>query len=346
MLIETSITSPASYDIQTGLTAPFFPFMYVVGSVTGKPGLSVEEACGILLVTCGFKASHRASFPAELYRPLSLGVPPVKAAIVLNKIKRRDFSVFSEFIRIIYHSKPPSQGDASDRIIAHQLSKTVCWQLVELVSIRVESGLVPRFVKAGVSMIAICKKHLPTDKLIEASRRLALLTKRETGLLPSRNPAALDFTDASLPWNRGIDPGFVTNPRKYAEIALSEFVASNDALLLSGGLHVFPTVSDFDSRARFESVMTGLGRAIGLVVRYGGSLFPFIRLHFELFDAIVDNLLPEYLINGLYVPKVERKTEQLMKNSILRRVYEPVFFIRQGMKDVLGPSGVDIFTCQ
>ena len=110
-----------------------------------------------------------------------------------------------------------------------------------------------------------------------------------------------------------------------------------------GGLHEFSTVNAFESQTEFRSTMRGFGRSLGLAFRHRCPLSPTLFLIHHLMGAIHSLPPADFPIYTPFLLKRETRSEATIHQALEQRVFEPVFFIRLGLKDVLGPVGPQIF---
>ena len=107
----------------------------------------------------------------------------------------------------------------------------------------------------------------------------------------------------------------------------------------------FKTVSEFDSRNLFENTMLAFGRLCGVYMLNDFLLGPLLGLPFELYESIryMDVLNEPEIFSLLRNNGIVRPTDPV-DEAVMTYVAEPAFFVRLGMKDVLGPAGVEMFT--
>jgi hypothetical protein len=168
----------------------------------------------------------------------------------------------------------------------------------------------------------ICPRIVPVVELLRRNLRVALSVLE---LCLNSGPFSV-LMDASMRLS------VIPFPRTYSEADFS-LVKSKAIVQGSDNSVRFRTANDFPTRAEFESSMRNLGRAIGATFRDGQSLFLNNRFEPHLFVPLMKQLSEERMSDHLGVP-IE---------FLLERVYEPIFFIRIGICDVLGPAGILIF---
>ena len=108
----------------------------------------------------------------------------------------------------------------------------------------------------------------------------------------------------------------------------------------------FSTVENFDSRTEFRSTMRGFGRALGLAFRHSCPIGPFLNLIPELFEAIHTLPEPDFpFYTQQFLSPIELRSDVAARYQALeKRVFEPIFFIRWGFQDVVGPVGPLIYS--
>ena len=341
LLLEKSLNSPNSYDIQTGLTAPFVHFLYDMGSVLGDIGLLPEQADLLVKVAGRYDPVHRQPYTREYRRALHAEMPAVARAIIIDELVARKRTELGPLFNIILNLKHSSDRDASEWILRHKIIKGMCPKLTSIVVSPIRADTVPFFTKACLSLIELCRDSLPSDRLIAASTQLGLQGFSRIERLPFDHPAHVDFFDASLTWMRGLNSSLVPNPRDFASDALAVFVGTHRPVRDCGVVSEFATPSNFASRDEFEKVMIAFGRAIGLAIAYKGLIYPAVRLGLFQFTAIRSKVSFELLKGVVSLTGAERSSPVIEEDAIMRKVYMPVFFIRRGIQDVLGPMGID-----
>ena len=306
LLIHKSITSPASYDMATGITAPFLHFMYDLLSLLPLEVMDARERAVIYKVVVRFSPFHREPYIGEF--PVHSRMPFVDIARTIDDLAdpRRAWKMGNVMDIIFDYNRLSFEDSLAARLILqHETRRVVCDQLVGFSRIEIPTYATPLFVKTIVSAIDLCKAKLPLVHRLEASLNVA--EKRGTAFLPS----SVDFDDSSLPWIMGFYPAVHISPASRAEAAVREYMTSM--------IHL-QAFSEFDSREELERAMTSFGRALGLVVRYNRG-----RLA-EILD----------------IPPVIFR--ELSDKPLVRQTPEAIFFIHRGMQDVLGPAGIHIFT--
>jgi hypothetical protein len=264
----------------------------------------------------------------------------MEVAAVIDSVKSGQITRIVDFLYIVMQAKTDDVHEASDAILMSKLRDAICPKLQDLVTLRIQGMITDLFVKAGLTMIDICKGHLASDFLRLASLRLGLLFQEPGDPLLYADPADVDFLDNTQHWIRGLDDDLVDDHQEFVEIAFQRFIENSGAVKLRDGYHEFATPADFESRILFENTMTGLGRALGLVIGYMARIRPTLRLRPGLDDALLKPVDEETIAAQLDLTRAERANPKLKSLAVMRKVYDPIFYVRRGIRETIGPMGV------
>ena len=332
LLIVKTITSPASYDVATGITAPFLHFTLDLQSLLELDLLGDKEAAVVGAVVLRHGPSHREQYIGESAMAPERNLVDLARAIdkVAKVTSREDLRVLNDLI--LENIRPAvMETTAARQILKRKIQSVICRVLIPLAQ-RGRGGGYLMFLKLFVSCIDLCRGATTQVSLAHASK-LVVADGRNGFLLPEK----LNFYDESLPWTEGFAPTVMPDSAKYSETALTEFLVASSALKRVNSYNEFATMDDFESREKFERALTALGRGIGLACRYNGKVKEILNLQESLFKLFTEgdlNRLAEDL----------NLTDQRTAEALLRRVFEPVFFIQRGMEDVLGPARICNFS--
>ena len=337
LLVHKSLTSPAHYDFETGIAAPFYHFMYDLMSVLDLDVLSFDEAYAIRRSVNFYKPIHREQYTGEAVSTTELPPPLVFAKMIdalLKEEERKD--IFFWLGMILKFDRRSFEGsDAATQILNRKIRTVVCQKLVFISRLRFPGGMALFLKKAVVSAIQMCPNTQLKDRLIASKR---IVYEGGLGYLPS----SIEFYDDSLPWIRGLDTR-IPNHTAMIERAMRDFLSAHAVVKQVNFCNEFATISDFDSREDFEHAMRSLGRAIALSVVVGFNYKRIVSLPASLTSALVSKGDRERLVNDLQLTASEKENDSLVDAILATRVYEPIFFIRQGMENIFGPAGFRIF---
>ena len=143
---------------------------------------------------------------------------------------------------------------------------------------------------------------------------------------------------------RGLRTVIIPDPNYFVGTALALFLGKHRPVRDKGDMHEFATSSNFGSNDQFEKVMRAFSRALGLAIAYHGLIYPAVRLKFVLVRGLRTHVSTETLAKELDLTEVERNNLMIREDSILRKVYMPVFYIRKGIREVLAAMGIDALT--
>ena len=333
LLVHKSLTSPAHYDFETGIAAPFYHFMYDLMSVLDLDVLSIAEAHAIRRSVNFYKPIHRQQYTGETVLITELPPRLVIARSIDDLLREERKDIFIWVRMILNFDRSSFEGsDAATQILNLKIRTAVCRKLVFISRLRFSGGMGLLLTKALVTAIQMCPNTKLKNRLI-ASKRVVY----EEGM--EYLPLNMDFYDDSLPWLRGLDSR-IPNRMEITERALRDFLSAH-AVVKEGN---FATIADFDSRETFERAMRSFGRAIGLSVVVGLNYKQIVRLPASLTSALVSKGDREGLVNDLQLTAAEKGIDSLVDAILATRVYEPIFFIRQGMENIFGPAGYRIFS--
>jgi hypothetical protein len=118
-----------------------------------------------------------------------------------------------------------------------------------------------------------------------------------------------------------------------------------DPLVDEGRINRFKSVSEFDSRELFEDTMLALGRLCAVYILNDIKLGPLLSLPFEFYDAIrsPDSLDETQIFTLLRNDGIVEPADPV-DQAVMSYVAEPAFLVRMGIKEVLGPAGIEMFT--
>ena len=233
-------------------------------------------------------------------------------------------------------------SSASDALVGFQLQNDLCPKLDKLMMLPPMKDV---WRQVSLALMAFCSTGMYLSKRMGASLELAKrvdLVLRPPSIALSRIDEGVAMLFApGIDWSHELsgDPERYTDKIEYVFRRFNELY---EPLVSSGGAIIFKPASAFGTRAEFESTSIALGRLIGLSVRYGVDMSitfniePYlIRVLHTPRDTEIDEL-------SRFLPSQQRSSTDSLTRALLDKFFEPVFFIRMGFDDVIGPSGMSI----
>ena len=304
-------------------------------------------------VPCGYKARYTHEFDRQRILELPPISGPVDQARIFDKAadtanaRYLDYMAFpshqvAQFLITVADLSESDLSSAVEAMLFNQMRLRICPVVLRLSRVLDFSAVWRR---VGVSLLEICRPQMTVVGVISASLNLI----RSEVVLPvevteeSINQLISALTSPTYAWSTHLfSGGHPSNPYWFAHRLLVEFIAVHNPLRARRGANCdeFKPPDSFRSRRKFAETYVAFGRAIGLRVRYGLNLLDMKRLAPILIDAIYDHVSMDQLVEGLGASRDMTRSESAKIKYLIERVYEPVFFIRKGITDVLGPVGV------
>ena len=343
---EWSSFMPMSF---AGLTAQpthfFFDLMSLIGPVE-EVDLSFRAIVDLTRDAVSSSVQYRGRHVREFVHLIGMdfdGSPQetVEIASLLSEFHRDPSALsliprFIQFIASLPISLSPPVS-AAETLIRYQISAHMCPRIHVIIG---ASGLWRANKRQAVQFIHHCLpfviRHIDT---ITASIMLTFSAEGHP-LLATRNVAQLThkLIDPTFPWSSGfsteIPPPLIESNLR---LLFHRFIAYyNPRLRMANDKYVYRRRSKFPSNELFESVTRGFGRLMGLMFRYGIEFADILQLPTELLRAVSD----EELLTTVGPPKVVLWNNCLKQTFLDQNVYEPIFYIRLGLRDALVPAGI------
>ena len=299
------------------LWGPFFHILMDLLSLVSLNLINDQEG---IVIHSG--VAHRSLYPFELVMNVSHLSPAFFLTLsnVLEDFgKSRLMSTTNLGVVLAAAAALPyaRTGNAIEEILKAHIREVVCPILRYLF----QTVHFPNaWIKASLNLIAICRGRTSVAQLGSISLHLGGFRRFHPGI-SFINPESLHF-DSSVPWINGFSDVEVPEPCQAAVSILQQYSYKHGIVTPQGQLRL---KSSFDSPIIFQLVMLGYGRSLGLAVRYcrRGFVIP-TRLSDSIFSEIHNS------------PNVSEQLE----------LGEQLFHIRNGVKDVVGPVGVNVFSIE
>ena len=328
-------------DTYTGLTAPLVHFaLDIYSHVADFNRSDFQRLKPFTVIGITHPPIFRPRRSNEFHHP---SIPETRNILMIAKeidfwvrvggrecLDSRGFANLARYLSM----KPPAEpsSSATDGLLMHQIVSDLCPVIESLIEC-VRGGLNPLWRKTVLTIVEICEGNgiLRSDGLLDASLSLMGRSQEDPGYFQSFNvqeiAAALMIGRSSVSWHSFYPIEPVQDALELSMAVLRQYVSSSDTLEypLDGSGGIFRPASWFSSFEEFESRYRGLGRAMALVQREGGSAD----------DEVM--LLPELWGVVLYPIKADPPERHASTSELLENVYRPSYYIRVGMRDVLGP---------
>jgi hypothetical protein len=337
---------PLAIDVDSGFTAPFLHFYLDLFSILDD---RVEmRSCDFSLylpIVAGNQTGYRPDFEEFEFSgiPKSSLTHPPNALRLAESIYRvtanpGDSEAASCAIVLISRLASSDASPATQALLGLQVVSEFCPLLANILTIGKHHW--SRAIKLTVSALAHCRGAIPESVLIQAS--LSLWQPRGGHDLlrePLLGPLVNEVVNLAFPWSDGFDPS-VDQTNIIAYNITKEFFAVTAPFVSVRGLQLFRRKSSYQSRGVFEIAMRGLGRTIGLCIRYNGPCRELIPLSDDILQTIFEAHNSESLRQSMNLDEIFSEYTTSIEENILQFIYEPIFFVRIGIRDILGPPGV------
>jgi hypothetical protein len=354
-LVQQTVLVPHSVDVLTGKTAQVIHFLLDIFSVLGVPPAFVftdavfySTSQNLFANPVTYRLRHGGEVGSSLatafaMSPRQLVMVAQAMSLFASNHPRVPTSLVSIFLRFISTRTVGSESTAESIMMA-QLHREVCPKIAEILQ-RSPPGLGSN-TKEGVSLIHHCRDQVPLFRLIDASIALSvegpirpLVTLQETGETIARALYASDIPLlGGVSFRSSVGPGVkhfvVTDVIVIYKELHSPFIRKSD------GVFVLKSATKFSSRTEFEKTMTGLGKAIGLGVLYQVPFSELLRIDQILLTAIHRSVDYGALREALRLPQKDLRTVERITKAMDDWAFEPIWYIRKGIREILGPAGV------
>jgi hypothetical protein len=340
---------PNAIDTVGGPTGGILHFLYDLFSVVGvPPGTDMGKNTRYAAKQIFRKRAvlHRPLYANEVridnndHSEISLRTSLMLAQTTgkLSDGKRLSSSELGLFVRFVSSLPSFDLTSTSRALLWVQFQREICPKLKNVID------SVPDFLeirRIAISVIHHCTQDAPLKMRFEASFAL-----ENTGPTRPRNPLtntveriARDFHDSNNSFVGEFEfPLFVIGGRVkgFAEQTVTRFLK----LFKPIGAKRFKSRTQFESGTEFEHTMTGLGRVLGFAALQNAAFGPRLKIDQILLTAIHRPVDRETLAGSLNLGKKWSRTPRLLTQALNEFVHEPVWFIRAGIRDVLGPAGI------
>ena len=350
LMAEWSRFVPYSIDIFSGLTAPFIHFGFDLVALVGQSdndqdqseldALSIAASCNPVTYRAAYpqelKLNCRATFVNDAQASLDIARDMVK----LSQDPHDEVAVvsLSRLVSYLPFHPPPSES-AVMRMLRHQLQRDICPQLSKIFD---GSSFWSENVKVAVSLIHHCsRRSIGYQQGIEASLSLPSVSPRPDLLT---RPCPLSLSEAlvneNFTWIEGFADEALESISGIVTDMTTRFITVNEPFIKRGDVSTFKPRKMFASSKQFEVVNRGLGRILGLCVRYTLPCGTRMGIPHGLLNAIVTNEGFASILMEIQVPQTRFRSFRDIGDFIRENVQEPAFYISLGIRDVIGPAGI------
>ena len=352
-IMTKAVHSGYSMDTHEPFWSNIYQIMFDLGAFYPQIAGVTRLRQGIIQLPCLlFLPEHRAPYPQEAHvqigPPDSLGasVETTEAIELLASAavgRATDFSLeHMDLIGRMFYVPSDTLG-ASASILHYYLRTRLCPLVGEVLSFLRSLRDLPkhRFSRWALSLLHVCRFSAPVAILGRMSIEIGqyLTDFPENAIIDLVNAKPNDLIrlliDEPQPWlgELGSDPvGLVFDFREELMQYFSPFVEIEDEV--SGAR--FMSRKEWTDSVEYESIMIAYGRVIGLCIRYGVPL-QMLGLHPVVVDLLKSPqaVEKETIRNGLGLG---------LEEDITIEVLEPIYFVRSGIVDTMGPAVFDIYS--
>ena len=341
---------PYSVDVLPGLMADFIHFSFDLISVLGDPFKESDvhwNRLTVFTIVASCKpVQYRPEAEAELNTDCDMEyttdvVAALETAAAMAKLRtdptdpQAIFSVSKFVSRLPYGVNIPQT--ASVAMLRHQLYRELCPRVLNLIR---DSSLWAEYKKSAVSLIHNCRDYMPFDNIVASSIVLLATGIRPQALIAGEPEKLLEgLCDERFAWIEGFESTFTLTIPVITHL-VSKFLKTHRPFIKRDDVSVLRPRNKFQSGTKFESVMKGLGRLLGLCARYRVNCMPYLGVSEGLLYGILGQWGSRSLLTSIRAPRHELTTLDQVAKYLEENVHEPAFFISLGIRDVLGPVGI------
>ena len=352
--IQKGINIPQTIDMYKETTSGWIHFILDVVSITGHGLLQVEDLPLIADQLSRFPPRHRRFSEKDIVPP----PPPFMHADAqgLTAMARSIDTVlsvrdvpddgFQNFMNMVDRIQFYADGSSAESIMFFQLRNLVCPNLRRVFEgARVSANRLAAFRKRGLALIDFCKSYVSGIRMIP----LSILLEKNLSSRPLYGGAdaeklVVDLFNPETEWTGGLDPSLIPDRGGFMNRVLEVFVQTHQPVFKDMKGDMLKTAIDFDSREEFENRSIAFGRLLGLCFRYSATIGKFIKFPGPIVRAIRALDVSDFVKPQVVPGQRKRLPSDEYFDSVQRRIFEPIFFLRLGIQDVLGPAGVGLFS--
>jgi hypothetical protein len=359
-LIEQASLDAHHHDTHSGTLGGMFHFWFDLAALLPAellPLPSANELIPVTLQTIITSPVHRSSFQGECRLGLKMGEDAIDYSLAIvgaidrvstaarigqPQISRIEIDAIDNILASKYAGK-----SASVAMLLYWAKRQLCPFITRIAQLVFDYGDEEKkaaTVKFMVSLIRECVDHSNVHARIRASIILGHFKKG----IPLTAVLSVDaykgevvdqVSNPTLPWIAALAED---NIEASLEIRNSLFFITHEHLrpMLAHGAEetrsMFVPEAEYDGDGDYQEYTRGLGRSIGLCIRYGNGL-QMLRL-----DPVIVKLLKnparalEIAGCGLTEPPFE-----IPGMITLSEIMESIHLVRQGIRDTLGPAAFD-----
>jgi hypothetical protein len=351
-LVEWTAGNPSSVSsIGANVIHFVFDIISVIGPVEGLD-ISGYTSLTTTLTVGSQPVRHRPPHPQELSTDYDMGFegnPEVALTIARHMSNLAEDPTNHDAARTVLSfvtSLPSHLGhhpSSATYMLVRQLHFEVCPRLLRIIQAQ---HFEREQTQMGVGLIYHCRDSSVLSQRIGASLFLGELEADVSNREPIRTDSSrmtLNLMEKNFSWLARIDNSRVSSALVVKYIAIhflsiyKPFLEQNDAM-------IFKPRNKFKSPEFFEVVMRGLGRLLGLCARYHADCNFTPGFRPILLSAVLGPVSSSSLITELRAPQRLVRDLDHIREYLIEYIHEPVFFIRLGLRDVLGSAGVHTIT--
>ena len=336
LLVQRLMISSHRYDLEQKLPIPFVEFMMKMISLLGVYGRGEERL---------HRPERFALLAAKFLESNGPGLNYANNAVKMAKVLTRLIQgvqlslpemLFSpSFVSSLYPQTGSGGMSATQAMLRHQIRDGVCHRIQQIIRAQTDKM---NFQRLGITLIELCLLDTPSHYLIRASVELRNPPSRQL-------PSVYNTEDIYESLVSGDLFKLELLTCSTADEVFGYLVKKTNTLVHSKGGLDFKPQSEFSSRDEFEVSMRVLGRALGMTLRYCSSIAPpTVDLRKAVALSIYGPVSASEQVMRATLSRGERQYSRSAQRDLIQvRYFEPAFFVRIGIADIIGPAGVSVF---
>lgn len=323
-VLRLAFNTPRTSDNHNERYATWTHFVVDVASVLGSENIKVEHLSQLIHLLGRSRVRHREMAPYEFQFPPY----PSLAAMNLHSLLTfaqsidalgtddRDMGDLTLFLEVVgdYITSPATDESAAQMMISSKIRAIICPNLESIFELAAdEYEVLGNFTRYGLALLDLCKGQLRRG--VSHIKLLSFL-KDSAPCLSYTDSTILHLLDdlhkPDLAFSGGMDFASISDPFAFMNDLMHIFVETHTPLVRSA--------DEFHNRQAFQAYHMAFGRLVGLFIGHPVGLRTRIPLNPEI---------------GAAIREVDDPTR--FGPQGLKLVLEPVFFIRLGIEEAVGP---------
>ena len=323
-VLRLAFNTPRTLDIHNERYATWIHFVVDVASVLGPENIKIEDLSHFMHLLGRSRVRHREMAPYEFQFPPYPSLASIRLYDLLNFVQsidalgtdERDMGDLTVFLEGVgdYISSPATDESAAQMMISSKIRAVICPNLESIFELAADEYEVPgNFKRYGLALLDLCKGQLRRG--VSHIKLLSFL-KDSAPCLGYTDSTMLHLLDdlhkPDLAFSGGMDLASISDPFAFMNDLMHIFVETHTPLVRPA--------DEFHNRQAFEAYHMAFGRLVGLFIGHPVGFRTRIPLNPEI---------------GAAIREVDDPTR--FGPQGLKLVLEPVFFIRLGIEETVGP---------